>query len=195
MPRSSGSVIGPRGSACISANFAALSSLIARRRPTFICCGVERGVGSGTAARRPVPHAVGAVLLEQRHRRDDVALGLRHLLAIRIEHPARERRVPPRQRVVLEVRAQDRVEQPRADDVVRLRPQIHRKHAREQLRIVEPPRDDLRRHRRRRPRVHDVRIADEAAGLIALLPRCSRRARPLTDRSAGATHPARSRRS
>ena len=37
MPRSSGSVIGPRGSACSSAKREALSSLIASRRPTFIC--------------------------------------------------------------------------------------------------------------------------------------------------------------
>jgi hypothetical protein len=44
--------------------------------------GVERRIGSRPAARGPVAHTVGAVLLEQRHRRDDVALGLRHLLAI-----------------------------------------------------------------------------------------------------------------
>ena len=91
MPRSSGSVIGPRGSACISANLAAFSILIASRRPTFICAGVERRVRSGPAARRPVAHAVGAVLLEQPHRRDDVALRLRHLLAVGVEHPAGDR--------------------------------------------------------------------------------------------------------
>ena len=36
MPRSSGAVIGPRGSALPSANFEALSSLMASRRPTRI---------------------------------------------------------------------------------------------------------------------------------------------------------------
>ena len=109
-----------------SANFEAFSSLIARRRPTRIWFGVERRVGARPAAGGPVAHAVRAVLLEQRHRRHHVALGLRHLLPIGIEHPAGDRRVLPRQRIVLQLRAQDGVEQPRADDVVRLRPQVHR---------------------------------------------------------------------
>ena len=39
MPASSGCVIGPLGSLRASTNFAALSSLIASRRPTFICAG------------------------------------------------------------------------------------------------------------------------------------------------------------
>ena len=88
----------------------------------------------GPAARRPVAHAVRAVLLEQRHRRDDVALRLRHLLAIGIEHPAR--RSP---RCVHGSESCSRcarstvVEQPGADDVVRLRAQVHRKRAREQI--------------------------------------------------------------
>ena len=158
-----------------SANFEALRSLIASRRPTRIWLGIERGVGARPAARRPVAHAVRAVLLEQRHRRHDVALRLRHLLAIGIEHPARDRRVRPRQRVVLEVGAQHRVEQPGADDVVRLRPQVHRERPREQIRIVRPAADDLRRQRRGRPGVHDVGIADEPARRAALIGAIARR--------------------
>ena len=88
---------------------------------------------------------------------------------------------------VLEMRAQHRREQPGADDVVRLRPQVHRERAGEQVRIALPAADELRRHRRGRPRVHDVGIADEAAGLPALRFGCSRRARRWTDRSAAAT--------
>ena len=49
-----------------------------------------------------------------------------------IEHPARDRGIGPRQRVVFDVRAQDRREQPGPDDVVGLRAQVHRKHAPEQ---------------------------------------------------------------
>ena len=63
---------------------------------------IERRVGARPAARRPVTDAVRAVLFEQRERRHDVPLRLRHLLAVRIEHPARKRGVRPRQRVVLE---------------------------------------------------------------------------------------------
>ena len=72
-------------------------------------------------------------------------------------------------RFVLEVRTQHRVEQPRANDVVRLRPQVHRKGAREEVRIVGPSAHDLRRERRGGPGVHDIGVADEAARLPALL--------------------------
>ena len=108
------------------------------------------------------------MLLEQCQRRDHVALRLGHLLAVGIQHPARQGRVLPRQRVVLAVRSQYCVEEPRADDVVRLGPQVHRERAREQVRILFPPAHDLRRQRRGRPRVHDVRVAGETARLAAL---------------------------
>ncbi len=129
---------------------------------------VERRVDAGPAAGRPVAHAVGAVLLQQAERRDDVALRLRHLLAVRIEHEAGDRRVGPRHRVVLEVRAHHRREQPGADDVVRLRPQVHRERPLEQVLVGFPPGHELRRHRRRGPGVHDVGVADESTGLAAL---------------------------
>ena len=87
---------------------------------------------------------------------------------------------------VLELRAQHRREQPGADDVVRLRPHVHREHAREQIGILFPAAGDLRRERRGRPGVHDVGIAGEPARLVALVRRCSRRARRSTDRSAAA---------
>ncbi len=77
----------------------------------------------------------------------------------------------PRQRAVFELRAEHRGEQPGADDVVRLRTHVHREHTREQVRIVEPAARYLRRHRRRGPCVHDVRVAGESAGLVALIGR------------------------
>ena len=144
---------------------------MASRRPDLHLGGVERRVGAGPRAGGPVADAVGAVFLEQRHRRDDVPLRLRHLLALGIEDPAGERGVGPRQRAVLEVRAQHGREQPRPDDVVRLRPQVHREDAREQIRIVEPSARNLRRQRRGRPGVHDVGIAGEPVRRVALIRR------------------------
>ena len=61
---------------------------------------VERGVRARPADRRPVAHRVAAVLVEQVQRCHDVADRLRHLLAVRIEDPARDRRRRPRQRAV-----------------------------------------------------------------------------------------------
>ena len=111
------------------------------------------------------------MLLEERQRRHDVALRLRHLLAIGIEHPARDRSVLPRQRTVLVLGAQQGREEPRPDDVVRLRTNVHREHAREEIRVFDPAAGNLRRERRRRPGVHDVRIAGEPARSIALVGR------------------------
>ena len=53
---------------------------------------VERGVDARAAARRPVAHRVGAVLLEQRHRRDDVALATSTSSCGRGRGPTRDRR-------------------------------------------------------------------------------------------------------
>ncbi len=75
----------------------------------------------------------------------------------------------PRQRVELEVRAKHGREQPRADDVVGLRPKVHGERHVEQLAIVLPSARDLRCERRRRPGVHDVGIAHEAVRLAAVL--------------------------
>ena len=86
---------------------------------------VERGVRAGPARRRPVAHAVGAVLLEQVDRGDHVALRLGHLLAVGVEDPARQRDVGPRHGVELVVAAQHGGEQPGADDVVALWSQVH----------------------------------------------------------------------
>ena len=54
---------------------------------------VEGCVGAGAPACRPVAHRVGAVALQQTDRRDDVALRLGHLLAVRDRAPSR--RWPP----------------------------------------------------------------------------------------------------
>ncbi len=71
-----------------SANLEAFSTLMASRRPDLHLALVEGGVGPGPAAGGPVAHGVGAVLLEQGERGHHVALGLGHLLAVRVEHPA-----------------------------------------------------------------------------------------------------------
>ena len=81
------------------------------------------------------------------HRRDHVALGLGHLLAIGVEYPARDGGVAPRQGLVVEVRAQDRREQPGADDVVRLRTQFHREHLPKEIFVFAFAAGDLRRQR------------------------------------------------
>ncbi len=134
---------------------------------------VDRGVRAGSARGRPVAQRVGAVQLEQRFGRHDVALGLAHLLAVGVENPTRDHRVLPRQGVVLEVTAHDRREEPRADDVVGLGAKVHRKDALEEFRT--PVTRDFGGQRTRRPGVHDVGVADEAVRLVALVALVTRR--------------------
>ena len=90
---------------------------------------VGGGVGAEPRARRPVARAVGRVALEQRQRRHHVALALGHLLAIGVEHPARDRDVAPRHAVLVQQALRDRVEGPGADDLVALRAQVGRDRA------------------------------------------------------------------
>ena len=71
-----------------------------------------------------------------------------------------------RQGVVLEVAAHDRREQPGADDLVGLGAQVHREDPVEE--VGAPVAGDLGRERARGPGVHDVGVADEATGLVAL---------------------------
>ena len=70
---------------------------------------------------------------------------------------------------VLELRAQDRGEEPGADDVVRLRAHVHRKHLGEEGRVLEPAARHVRRERRGGPGVHHVGVAGEAARLVPLV--------------------------
>jgi hypothetical protein len=72
------------------------------------------------------------------------------------------------QRVLLQVGAHDRGEQPGADDVVALRTQVHRVHLREQLRVPLPAARELRGEGGGGPGVEDVGVGDEAAGLVPL---------------------------
>ena len=117
----------------------------------------------------PVADGVGAVPLEERQGVvGHVAGRLRELLAVGVDDEPGDGGVGPRQEVVLVVAADDRGEQPGADDLVGLRAQVHREGAREQVGVVLPPADDLRAERRRRPRVHHVGIGGEPAGLVAL---------------------------
>ena len=129
---------------------------------------------------RPVAHGVGAVLLEHVLGRHDVALGLGHLLAVRVEDPAGDRRVLPRHARRARGAARTTVENSQvrmmswpcgrrsngktfANSVVRRR-------------RAQPP-GDLRGQRRGGPGVHDVGVADEAAGHAALATRRSPAAR------------------
>ena len=130
---------------------------------------IEGGVGAGATRCGPVADSIGSVLIEQAHRRDDVALGLAHLLAIGVEDPPADRRVAPGQAIELKVAAHHGREKPGADDLVCLRAQIHGEDARPQILIAAPATGDLRAQRRRRPGIHDIRVADEATGLAALI--------------------------
>ena len=130
---------------------------------------VEGRVGSGAGGRGPVADAVRAVRIEKVRRHDHVALGLRHLLAVRVEDPPGQRCSGPRHRAVLVMAAQHRREQPGADDVVALGSHVHREGTAEQVRVLTPPGGDLRGQRRRRPRVHDVGVADEPSGNTTLV--------------------------
>src|SRR6185312_2489414 len=108
------------------------------------------------------------VLLEHGRRGDDVALRLRHLLAVGVDDEAADARVPPRDGVALELRAQHRGEQPGADDVLPLRAEGIREDQVEQFGIALPAARDLRREAGGRPGVHDVHLALEAAGNASL---------------------------
>ena len=130
--------------------------------------GIQAQAGGGG----PVAHRVGAVLVDRFVRHHHVALGLRHLLVIRVQDPARERGVRPRQALVLQMRAVHGGEQPGADDVLALRAQIHRERGVEDRLILLarllPAGHDLRGQRRGGPGVHDVRLGREPARHVAL---------------------------
>ncbi len=81
---------------------------------------VERRIRSQPGRRGPVAHRIRTVFVEHRCRRDDVALRLRHLLAVGVHNEARDCRVGPRHFAVLEFGPQHRREQPGADDVLAL---------------------------------------------------------------------------
>ena len=95
-------------------------------------------------------------------------LDLDMLLAVRVEDPARDHRDLPRHDVLLVVGADHAGEQPGADDLVGMGAQVHREDPGEQVLVGQPAAGDLRAQRRRRPGVHHVGVAEEAAGLAAL---------------------------
>ena len=148
-----------------------VEQLVGELAPDLHLILAERGVDPRSRRRRPVTDGIGAVLVEQAHRCDDVALRLRHLLAVGVEDPAGDRGVTPWRPAELEMTAHDRGEQPGADDVVRLRSHVHGEHAGEQVGILLPPAGDLGRQRRRRPRVEHVGVAHEPARPAALVGR------------------------
>ena len=70
---------------------------------------------------------------------------------------------------VLELGADHGREQPGADDVVGLGPEVHREDPAEEVRVVLPSGGDLRGERGGGPGVHDVGVPDEASRLPALV--------------------------
>ena len=75
----------------------------------------------------------------------------------------------PRQLARLELAAQQRREQPGANDVLALRAQVEGEHQIVEFRVALPAARELRGERRGRPGIHDVDLALEAAGHAALL--------------------------
>ena len=134
---------------------------------------VVGGIQAQTCRSGPITHRVGAELLDRLVWHNHVALGLRHLLVVRIKNPSRQGGIGPRQTLVLEMRAIHGGEQPGADDVLTLRTQVHREGGIENRLVLFarlfPAGHDLRGERRGRPRIHDVRFGGEATGHVALV--------------------------
>ncbi|CAB4590419.1 unannotated protein [freshwater metagenome] len=80
-----------------------IQQLDAETAANFHLAFVEGGVGAGARACGPVANGVRTVLFKKMKGSDDIALRLRHLLAIGVEYPAGDAGVAPRNRVVLKV--------------------------------------------------------------------------------------------
>ncbi len=117
----------------------------------------DRLVGADAAATGPVAHGIGAVAGDQRGWIDRrVALRFVDAAAGWIKPVPRDHQRLPGDRSEVIVRLDDRVERPGADDVVCLRPQLHREQPRVQRRVVDHPCRDLRAERGGCPGVHDI---------------------------------------
>ena len=130
--------------------------------------GVVGGIGAEPAAGRPVPHRVGTVLDDDVLGRDDVALGLGHLLALGVEDPAADGGV---RQGTLSCSKWARTTVAKSQVRMMSWPWGRRSMGKSRSKssgVVAPADGDLRRERRRGPGVHDVGVADEAAGLAAL---------------------------
>ena len=110
-------------------------------------------------------------------RRDDIAYGFGHFLAVGVKYPARNGGVRPGKAPVLQIGAHDRREQPGPDDVVALRAQVHGEDPLPPVtgRGVFPSAGDLGRERGGGPGVHHVHFGRETAWNAALARRVARR--------------------
>ncbi|MCB5293707.1 hypothetical protein BJQ90_03165 [Arthrobacter sp. SO3] len=126
--------------------------------------GVRAQLGRG----RPVPDSVRAVLLQHVGRNDHVALGLGHLLAVRVQDPAGDGRMFPRRGVLQGVGAHRGGEQPGPDDVVALRAHVEGVDLGEKRLVGAPAAHDLRGERGGGPGVQHVGVAGETARHVAL---------------------------
>ena len=166
--RSSGSVTSDGSSSDASApspycsgaartNFDAFSTFMDSRRPTFICVSSkgESAPGRASAARQRTASAPYLSMISS----GTTTLPLDLLIFLRSGSTTKPDRAAWLHGTVteLEVRSDDGAEQPGADDVVALGPQVHRVRALEQVGVALPAGDDLRSQRGRGPGVEDVR--------------------------------------
>ena len=77
-------------------------------------------------------------------RRDNVATALGHLFPIRIEDPPADDDVVPGHRFLMQIRFDDCIKRPGADDLVALWTDIHRKKFAVAFRVVGPMTCNLR---------------------------------------------------
>ena len=130
---------------------------------------VKNRIGAQARTRGPVTSRIGRVFFEERLGSHRLALALGHLLAVGIEDPARNHRVVPRDRILVERRLGDGVERPGANDVMGLGPNIGGEQLGVPVRVEAPVGTDLRRHRTGEPGIENVRISGETTRLTPLL--------------------------
>ena len=94
---------------------------------TDLNLGLFKGrIQTQTRRSSPVTHRVRAILFQQALGGDHITLRLTHLLVVRVQDPARNTGVLPRQSAKLKVGAHHGREQPGTDNVLALRANIHR---------------------------------------------------------------------
>ena len=99
---------------------------------------------------------------------DHVALGLGHLLAVRVHDESRNGGVSPRFATVLQGRAKHGGEEPGANDVLTLGAQVEGEDQVPQVLITFPTTSKLGSQARGCPRVHDIDFTLESAGDASL---------------------------
>ena len=89
-------------------------------------CLFKGRIQTQTRRSGPVTHRVRTILFQQALGGDHITLRLTHLLVVRVQNPARNTGMLPRQGAKLKVGAHHGREQPGTDNVLALRANIHR---------------------------------------------------------------------